>query len=331
MSENNNKSGLSPIEENRINNMDLRQMEYFSNLTISKNAIIVMESSNTIAITIRQFLASLGFENIYVCKEMNECIKIFSEFMNNDISIPMIIDYESDKNIQTHVDEILKIQPSAKITIVTTKEKSDQRITKLLDMGISSIICKPLNVDDVKTSLSHILGEDNPDQETTVTKNFESLVNSYNQISVNKVKDIFKVEESEIESMVKNLIENRKIMLNKEILEAACNQCNSTNISYTSECPQCNGINFKRQGLIEHYGCGEVYPKDGNYNTCPKCNKQIGMVGKDYREFLEFYICSSCNERFSKPLSKFICFECGNMFVETLSSWKKSNVFKIQK
>lgn len=331
MSDNNNKTEILPVERNSADDTDLKQIEYFSNLPVSKNTIIVTESSNTIAITIRKFLASLGFENIYVCKETSEAIKIFSEFINNDTSVPIIIDYESDKNIEDHVSEILKIQPSAKIIIITTKEKSDHRISKLIDMGISSIIYKPLNMEDVKRSLSNIFEQNNGSQETKIIENFELLINSHNQISMNKIKDIFKEKQFKIESMMKNLIENKKIMLNKEILEAACNQCNSTNISYTIECPQCKGINFKQQGLIEHYNCGEVYPKEGNYNTCPKCNKQIGMVGKDYREFLEFYTCSSCNERFSKPLSKFICFECGNMFIETLASWKKSNTFKIQK
>ena len=189
----------------------------------------------------------------------------------------------------------------------------------------------PLDIEDVKLSLSHEVEENNSNQEIKIIKNFESLVNSHDQISMNKIKDIFKVEQSEIESMIKNSIESRKIILNKEVLEAACNQCNSTNINYTAECPQCKGINFRQQGLIEHYNCGEVYPKEGNYNTCPKCNKHIGAVGKDYREFLEYYICSSCNERFSRPLSKFTCFECGNMFIETLATWKKSKIYKIQK
>ena len=331
MSENNNKAALSAVDKNKIGGIDLKQMEYFSDLSISKNTVIVTESSNAIAITIRKFLTSLGFENIYLCKEMSEAIKIFSQFINDDISIPMIIDYESTKNIQDHINEILEIQPSAEIIIITTKEKSDQRITRLLDMGVSSIICKPLNIEDIKMSLSHILEENNSNQETKIIKNFELLLNSHNQISMNKIKDIFKVEQLEIESMMNNSIEKRKVILNKEVLEAACNQCNSTNISYTLECPQCKGINFKQQGLIEHYSCGEVYPKEGNYEKCPKCNKQIGTVGKDYREFLEYYICSSCNERFSKPLSKFICFECGNMFIETLASLKKGKTFTIQK
>lgn len=331
MSQNNNKAGLSPVEKNEIDNIDLKQIEYFSDLSISKDTIIVTESSSTIAITLRKFLAEVGFKNIHVCKEITEAVKIFSQFINNDISVPMLIDYESSKNIQQHVSEILEIQPSANIIIITTKEKSDPKITKFLDMGISSIICKPLNVEDIKKSLSYTIEENNTDQEGKIMKNLELLINSHDQISMNKIKDIFKVEQPEIENIIKSSIMSRKITLNKEVLEAACNQCNSTNINYTSECPQCKGINFKQQGLIEHYNCGEVYPKEGNYNTCPKCNKQIGIVGKDYKEFLEYYACFSCNERFSRPLSKFTCFECGNMFIETLASWKKSKIYKIQK
>ena len=331
MSENNNETELSPVEKNKMGNIDLKQMEYFSNLDISKNTVIVTESNSTIAITISKFLTSLGFKNIHVCEETSEAVKIFSEFINNDMSVPIIIDYESSKNIQYSINEILEIQPSAQIVIITTKEKSDPKISRLLDMGISSIICKPLNIEDIKRSLSHILEENSDNQETKTIKNFEWLINSHNQISMNKIRDIFKVEQSEIESMVRNAIKSGKIILDKEALEAACNQCNSTNISYTSECPQCKGINFKQQGLIEHYNCGEVYPKEGNHDTCPKCKKQIGAVGKDYREFLEYYTCSSCNDKFSRPLSKFTCFECGNMFIETLAFWKKGNIYKIQK
>lgn len=331
MSENNKKTGLSPIKRNEIDNIDLKQIEYFSDLSISKDTIIVTESSNTIAITIRKFLEEVGFMNIHVCNEITNAVKIFSEFINNDISVPMIIDYESSKNIQHHVGEILEIQPSANIIIITTKEKSDPKITKFLDMGISSIICKPLNLEDIKKSLSYTIEENNINQEGKIMKSLELLINSHDQISANKIKDIFKVEQSEIENIINSSIMSRKITLNKEVLEAACNQCNSTNINYTSECPQCKGINFKQQGLIEHYNCGEVYPKEGNYTICPKCNKQIGNVGKDYKEFLEYYTCFSCNERFPRPLSKFTCFECGNMFIETLASWKKSKIYKIQK
>ena len=322
---------LSPIEKNMADNIDLKQIEYFSNLSVSKDTVIVTESNNTIAITISKFLASLGCKNIHVCKEIGEAIEIFTQFIKNDMSVPMIIDYESSKNIQHSISEILEIHPSAEIIIMTTKEKSDPKLTRLIDIGISSIIYKPLNIDDIKKSFLHILEEDNSNQETKTVKNFELLVNSYNQISMNKIIDIFKAEQLEIEDAIKNMIENRKIILSKEILEATCNQCNSTNISYTSECPKCKGINFKQQGLIEHYDCGEVYPKEGNYQTCPKCNKQIGAVGKDFREFLEYYICSSCNERFSRPGSSFICFECGNTFMDTMAFWKKSKVFKIQK
>ena len=108
MSENNNKTKLSPVEKNKIDNVDLKQMEYFSNLHISKETIIVTESNSTIAIAISKFLTDLGFKNIHVCKEMSEAIKIFSEFISNDISVPMIIDYEMVCGLPLSVDTRVK-------------------------------------------------------------------------------------------------------------------------------------------------------------------------------------------------------------------------------
>ena len=101
MSENNNKTGLSAVEKNEIDNIDLKQIEFFSNLSISKDTIIVTESSNTIAVTIRKFLVEVGFKNIHMCKEITDAVKIFSQFINNDINVPMVIDYESSKKHST--------------------------------------------------------------------------------------------------------------------------------------------------------------------------------------------------------------------------------------
>ena len=322
---------LSPIEKNKLSSIDLLQMEYFSDLPISKNSIIVIEFNNTIAITIHKFLTTLGFDNIYTCKEVGEAIKIFSEFVKEDTSVPLIIDHESNTNIENSIREILEIQSSAKIIVITTNEKSDSQINRLADIGISAIIHKPLVFDDFKKSLSHVFDKHNNSSDMKGGKDCEFLLTSYNQISTNKIKNIFEIDESEVETMIKNAIERREITSDREVLEAACNQCTSTNINYTAECPQCSGINFKHQGLIEHYDCGEVYPKEENYETCPKCNKHIGSVGRDYRELSEYYVCSSCNDRFSKPSSKFTCLDCGNMFIEKLAVWKKSSIYKIQK
>ena len=51
----------SIIEKNRIENVDLMQIEYFSDMPISNKQVIVVEANNSVAITIRKFLTKIGF------------------------------------------------------------------------------------------------------------------------------------------------------------------------------------------------------------------------------------------------------------------------------
>ena len=83
--------------------------------------------------------------------------------------------------------------------------------------------------------------------------------------------------------------------------------------------------------LIEHYRCGKIYPNSNNNKICPECDKEMGKPGTDYREIPESYVCSSCNEKFPEPHSKFTCFDCGNEFLNTLAKREKTKVYKIQK
>ena len=339
------------IEKNKQENIDLLQIEQLSNLAISEKDIVVIEPNSTIAITVRKFLIKIGFENIQICKEAKEGIMIFSHFISNDINTPLIIDSGSNRNIKKTIKEVLEIQPNANVIISTAKEKDDPEILKLFDTGISSIIYKPFIYEDFKKYFSYMSGvkveeaitekkaaaEEITEKKAAAEeiakeeKYFESFLLSHKQITDIKFRDIQNIEKSKADKIIKDVLNSRSIIFDKEISEAACNQCNSTNITYTSECPQCNGINFEQKDLVEHYECGEIYAKGSDYRTCPKCNKQIGSVGTDYREFAGYHICSSCNERFNRPIFKFSCFNCGNTFIDVMASWKKSRLYKIQK
>ena len=326
---------LPAIEKNKQENIDLLQIEYLSDLPISDEEIIVIESNNSIAITIRKFLNNFGFTNIHICKEVKEGIEIFAHLIGNDINVPVIIDIESDKNIKKSLEEILGIQPNARLIIITTKERKDPQIMKLCDIGISSIIQKPLTFDDFEKEFSKTSKEDSI-QETdskvsNKEKDFEEILFSFNQITYNKFKDIFKIEQIELDNLIKNALNNRKIISGGEISEAVCNQCSSTNITQLSECPDCHGINFKQKSLIEHYACGKVYPKEITNTRCPQCNKEMGSPGVDYNEISESYVCSSCNKRFPIPLLKFSCLDCGNTNLSSELLWLKSRLYKIQK
>ena len=96
-------------------------------------------------------------------------------------------------------------------------------------------------------------------------------------------------------------------------------------MTFSSECPNCHGINFDQKKLIQHYRCGKIFPEEEiQNNTCPECRKELGSPGTDYREVSEVHICLSCSDKFPKPLTKFICLDCGNSFIDKLAKWKKS-------
>jgi len=322
----------SSIEKNKIDNNDLLQMEYFSDLPISKTDIIVIEPNNSIAITIRKSLMNIGFKNIYVCNGPEEGKQIFADCIGNEISVPIIIDDNlPEQNIKNIVNEILEIQPSAKILIITAKEKTDLHITELFDIGISSTIQKPLDSEDLQKSLSIIIGKEEDKKDTSIEEKLDWILSSHKIISENMINSIFNANQSEIKTILQKKKEKQAITMEKEILEATCKQCKSPNITHSSKCPSCKQINIKQKTLIEHYSCGEVYPKELGLETCPKCNKHIGSVGKDYLENTDYYICNSCTDKFPRPFFELICMQCGNIFVEGAIEWKKDTIYRIRK
>ena len=98
----------TPIERNREENIDLLQIEYFSNLPISKKEIVIIEPNYSTAITIRKFLFEIGFEEIHVCKEAKEGMEIFYDYISSDVNVPLVIDTATNKNVKTAIKEILK-------------------------------------------------------------------------------------------------------------------------------------------------------------------------------------------------------------------------------
>ena len=261
---------ISAIEKNRLNNIDLIQMEYLSDVKISKTDIIIIEKSNPIASTIRKFLVEIGFENIYICKDTNEGMKIFSDFLGNEISVPIIIDDNiTRKNLKKFVMEVLEIQLSAKIAVITAKEQTDPKITELFDIGVSSIIEKPLNEIELRNSIFTMLEEKVVEEMVPMEERFKMLL-SHNIISENRTKSIINANQSEIESIIQSAKKNQMIVFDREILEATCNQCKSPDIVYSSKCPSCKQMNIKQEILIEHYSCGESISKRNWFQHMPK-------------------------------------------------------------
>jgi len=73
-------------------------------------------------------------------------------------------------------------------------------------------------------------------------------------------------------------------------------------------CPNCDLGNLTRGQLVEHFVCGNVgldsdY-KSGHAYVCPKCHRELKLVGTDYRSLGMRYRCSDCHEVFATPATK---------------------------
>ncbi|MBS7656124.1 hypothetical protein KEJ50_06480 [Candidatus Bathyarchaeota archaeon] len=101
-------------------------------------------------------------------------------------------------------------------------------------------------------------------------------------------------------------------------MEVTCPKCASKKLKVKYLCPFCNSFKLTKGTLIEHYGCGAVdylekFLKDNEY-ICPKCNKNLKLIGVDYRKLDNIYRCEECKKIFSLPDILHICLDCESSF-----------------
>ncbi len=73
-------------------------------------------------------------------------------------------------------------------------------------------------------------------------------------------------------------------------------------------CPRCDSSNIIKGQLVEHFACGYVgldrdFKQDSRY-VCPKCRKDLRLIGTDYRNVGIHYRCQDCSEVFTVPVVK---------------------------
>ena len=320
------------IEAKLIESKDNLQIQYLQDYTYTKNEVIIIDNT-PLALSLQKYLVKVGFQNIYLCKTVREGLEIFTKFVKRGKLIPIILNDSIDKNLRGVVEEILDIDSSANIIVETASEKSESIIKDLFNLGIFDLINKPIRFKDVE-ELAKTL-----ESEHSVNKNevadLENKINfafqNTKRISIKQVSEVVNKEITTMEEYFKNLEIESKVMSLGITNELACKQCNSVRISQVAKCPQCKAMEFKQQNLVEHYKCGEVYPKPSELDKCPKCNKKIGNLGKDYGELDNYYVCSACNDKFPEPEYEFECRNCENKFEKHQATWIKNMNYKIIK
>jgi hypothetical protein len=102
-------------------------------------------------------------------------------------------------------------------------------------------------------------------------------------------------------------------------IELTCPRCNSPReLRAKYLCPLCGKYNLKKGSLIQHYPCGYTGFREefasGEDLTCPKCRKELKLVGTDYRVVDNMFNCRSCKANFTVPNIIHRCYHCNENF-----------------
>ncbi len=298
-----------------------------------KSNVLIIEDSLAISTLIRDFLKKLGYADVVACNTGKAGIQIFTELVNAG-KIPIILlDFHlPDMNAIEIMDSIFSIRPNAKIILETADASTNEQIKDAMRGGAYHYIQKPIRYENMKSVFDTLESEKQILEETpreNRSEKIRSFLKSASRISLTRLCEYSEIDVENIEKYLSDLEHEKKIMKIEDIREVACNQCNSVRIAHNFFCPSCNSTNFKQGKLIEHFKCGNV-SIDESYkdDMCPKCHKEIKILGVDYKAIENYYICNGCGDKFPDPAQDYICVKCNNRFVLGKAKWISSAGYK---
>ncbi|TLX70061.1 MAG: response regulator [Thaumarchaeota archaeon] len=301
-------------------------------LSKQKKNILIIEDSLAVATLIQDFLKKLGYHDIEICTNGGSGIQVFEDLVNSNKMPVIILDYSlPDMNANDIMSELFIISPNAKIIIQSASEKTDESIKDVLRHGAYQYLEKPIRFENIKTTME-ILEKENKILENEPidnTKETDALLKSSTRISLARISEYTGKKNEEVLEYLNKLKEEQKVVQLEDIKEISCNMCGSVKIGQNFHCSGCNGSNFKHGKLIEHFKCGNVSVEDSYTNDiCPKCHKEIKIIGVDYKVIDNYYICNDCQEKFPEPTMDYVCIRCNNKFKLEQAKWITSEGFR---
>jgi response regulator of citrate/malate metabolism/predicted RNA-binding Zn-ribbon protein involved in translation (DUF1610 family) len=296
-----------------------------------KNAVLIVEDSKAIAILLKDFLNKLGYENVEACKNGKEGIKLFRKLTDSLKSPIVLLDFHlPDMNANEIMESIFKIRPDAKIILETADDKSEEQIKDVLRGGAYQYIQKPIRYENLK-KIFETLEQEGDNLEEIPSDDLEKInshLKSSYRISLARLSEYCNMDNDLLKKYLAQFEKEKKIMKISDMKEISCIQCNSLRILPNFFCPACHSTNFAQGKLIEHFKCGNISVDDSyKENKCPKCNKEIKILGVDYKSMDNYYICNECGDKFPDPSEDYICVKCNNRFTLDKAKWVNSPGF----
>jgi DNA-binding response OmpR family regulator/RNA polymerase subunit RPABC4/transcription elongation factor Spt4 len=292
--------------------------------------ILIIEDSQATSLLITEFLKKLGYEKIHSANTGKNGLEIFQKLVNSGMMPIVLLDYSlPDTNANEIISELFKIKPDVKIILETAEEKEESVVKEAIRKGVYIYLQKPIRFDNIKNTMK-IVEEETANKLNDFTEIIESCISFNPIISIAKLSDKTGKSKEELTHYLKDLESSGKIIPIQDLKEIACNFCNSVNIERNFLCPSCKSSDFTQGKLIEHFKCGNISSEvDYKDDKCPKCRKEIKIIGVDYRIIDNYYICKNCQEKFPEPLVQYICGKCNNKFTLENAKWVTSQAFKV--
>ncbi len=324
------------VEQLKKKSIDVAQLNALEDNIFSINSILIVEDSILISSTLQKYFSTLGFKEIHLASTGNDGLVYYENLIKEEQKIVSIVLDDSLGDIQPKkmVSKLFEIYPRAIIILLSALEKSDKKIIELLNMGIYDYVQKPLNLDRLKEVIEKIKQEKNiitnkPQQQPDTKEKIVSLL-TYGLLSNNHISDMLKIEKNIIEKNIRELETSSTIKNVGTYNEPICNRCSSSNLVSIFSCPACSSKIFSKEPLIEHNECGNVEPAKNYVNgKCPKCNKELKILGVDYQRLENYYVCNNCNDKFSTLDHKLECNSCSSRFEVNQANWTESRLYKI--
>ncbi|HKR74490.1 MAG TPA: response regulator [Candidatus Nitrosocosmicus sp.] len=151
----------------------------------------------------------------------------------------------------------------------------------------------------------------------------------------NMIKDFETSDKTTVDNLEK-LVSSNYLSKHPNGLTIACPKCQSVNINSRYICQNCGASDFVKGEVMEHNKCGYsdlsmIFEDKGlDKLVCPKCNKELRLIGVDYFRLESAFKCRKCTIIFSNPFQTFNCNDCDQMNIKyTDLGWKNTYTYSL--
>ena len=123
--------------------------------SVENMEVLIIEDSAATAGVISDYLKQLDYKGIHICHDGKTGINKFLELSSSSRSPLVSLDYYlPDMDAVSVFEELMGVQPKARIIIETVGGKYDEGINFLLQQGAYHFLQKPFSFEDLKRMMS---------------------------------------------------------------------------------------------------------------------------------------------------------------------------------